>query len=558
MSIPRWRLFLFLALGLAILSAVVVGTGVIYVRQNVAALIQRAAAQQGVALSIGSAQWQGHHALRLSRVQIGPEGRAVHIGSVQVRWTWRDLLLNRRIDAVVIESPQIWMNELSELLASLPPPKNPASSTSKPWTIGNVQVSQGLVNLTKLRPGLPSIPIQFGRERAIEFHELPLGSGLSALGDILQEAEAHDILITSPFDPLTKVLHFETIKLQFTWAGLARNEVKELELIAPTIYLGPDLFWLADQMQAQSDAKKSSQSVSTTEAEAWKIERLSLRGGQLIVSAFGEPGVTLPFLFESEAPNVRLDRIQELSLKSQIKIVPQLIEYPSYQLSLDLQAGDIKLNLPLTDTTAKNLVPTVHFKRVLWRDIETTEAWASFTFNQRGIFGNLGGKAYQGYLNGEFQVLFQSGYPWNAQAYVTKVQTQPIVEKLTRDRFKLELSGLATGRVGVKAQSTKILETTADLHLQPPGQLRIHELQRLIDDLPADWNNLKRTLATSLTQSFKDYTYTKADASLRYALPESQVRLELWGDKGHRTLNLRWFQDPTLPPMPDYTAVTGH
>ena len=179
-----------------------------------------------------------------------------------------------------------------------------------------------------------------------------------------------------------------------------------------------------------------------------------------------------------------------------------------------------------------------------------------FTSIEKRIYGKFGGQVYGGYLDAQFSVNLTAGYPWRAWGYIANVQTGPILEKLTRDRFDLQLTGQASGKVSVDAHGTRINDTIADLHLRPPGRLRIGELDKITHNLPATWVGWKRETVLKMLSSFRTYDYTAADATAHYAYPHSTAGLELWGAQGHRKLRLRWDQQPNEAPL-EFMGLAG-
>jgi hypothetical protein len=536
------------ALIVFIICAVLVGTGVVFLRQSGAELLTTLAAQKGIVLAIDRWDWSSGSSFELHNVRLGPEGEILRLEHLALRWDWVELLTEKRFSELRITRPEVWVSKLSSFLQKLERTEaKTAQEGAMPYVLDRVTITEGLIHLDKLRPGLGDIQVPMGQGRALELSQVPLGSAAFLDQDKSQETLIENVLITSPFDPLTRVLNFPAIRLTFTWAGLLRQEIDRVALINPTVYLGPDIFWFMDQFKTQTPEGTQPQPVS--DQPAWTVRNFELRGGQLVVSAFGDPGVALPFFFSSSAIDVRLDRIEQLSLENKIDIAAQIIEYPDYQFRIELDEGKLLFNLPPEEKDAQNLVQKIHLKRVSWRDIEATDVWTSITFNKKGIFAKVGGQAYAGYLNGEIAVSFDQGYPWSAWHYVTKVDLAPIVKKLTQDRFPMELTGRASGRLEVKARATQILETTAELQLIPPGHLRLPSLKKLAENLPEDWNSVKKGMVKALADSFQEFAYQQAKVQANYRVPVSTARVQLEGDRGRQVLNFKWTQDLSLPPL---------
>ncbi|NJL19497.1 MAG: hypothetical protein HC901_04455 [Bdellovibrionaceae bacterium] len=57
------------------------------------------------------------------------------------------------------------------------------------------------------------------------------------------------IEIRLPYDPIVTVLRFETIRVAFSWAGIQQQQIDQLSLLGPTVYIGDDLFWFVDRLK---------------------------------------------------------------------------------------------------------------------------------------------------------------------------------------------------------------------------------------------------------------------------------------------------------------------
>ena len=405
-------------------------------------------------------------------------------------------------------------------------------------------MARATINIDRLAPHLPPIPLALGfHDHPIEIHDIPV-AGLSRDDRLVSFAAAHDVMIYSPYDPLSKILAIGALRVKFSWRGLSEHRIDQLAIFNPVLYLGPDLFWYVEQFRKEEAIRQKRGRERTL--EQWNADKVLVRGGQFVISAFGAPGIVLPFIFGLTSENVPLNDWTRASLKNEIEIMPGRIDYPSYHVALEVRRGRLSFNLPLSERQANNLVHTIFFDSVSWRGITATDDWLDVTFNSGGIFGHFGGKLYGGYGQGGFSVLFQKEFPWDGWLHVNGVSVAPIARQLASDRFALSLTGRADGRLHLAARGTSLQSAMGFLTLDGPGTLEMRDIDSFIQRLPADWNPTKRQLMEILAQSLRSYAYSVGFLSLSYAVPESRLRLELRGPAGKRNFTIRWQQDPRL------------
>ncbi|MGD9896857.1 MAG: hypothetical protein AB7T14_07295 [Candidatus Methylacidiphilaceae bacterium] len=515
------------------------------VRDNTSEILTWLARHLDLPLDIGSTEWLSPTSFRLHEVSLGDVGQ---ISDVLIRWRWDDLLLRQRLNYVEIHSPTVWSSALIAFLE-----REKKGGRPNPWLqilpkprfqIDTVRVARATINIDRLAPHLPPIPLALGfHGQPIEIHDIPV-AGLNEDDRLINVAESRNVAIYSPYDPLSKILTIESLRIKFSWRGLSEHRVDQLAIFAPVLYLGPDLFWYVEQLRKEEEIRRKRRRERAL--EQWTADKVLVRGGQFVISAFGAPGVVLPFLFGLSSENLPLNDWTQASLKNDIEIMPGRIEYPSYHVLLDVRRGRLSFNLPLSEHKANNLVHTIFFREVSWRGITATDDWLDVTFNSGGIFGHFGGKLYGGYGQGGFSILFQKDFPWNGWVHLNGVPVEPIARQLTSDRFSLALTGTADGRLHLKARGTSFQNAFGFLTLDGPGRLEIREIDAFLQRLPADWTPTKRQLIQILAQSVRNYAYSVGFLSLSYALPESRLRLELRGPDGRRNIKIRWKQDPRM------------
>ncbi len=515
------------------------------IRANTSKIVTGIARHLALPLDIDSAEWLSSTAFRLRGVSLGDVSR---ISDVLIRWRWDDLLFRQRLGYVEIHSPTVWSSALIAFLE-----RESQGAPTNPWLrflpkprlqIDTIRVTRATINIDRLAPHLPPIPLALGfHGQPIELHDIPV-AGLSREDRLINVAAVRNVMIYSPYDPLSKILTIESLRVKFSWRGLSQHRVDQLAIFDPVLYLGPDLFWYVEQFRKEEEVRRKRRRERTL--EQWTADKVLLRGGQFVISAFGAPGVVLPFLFGLSSENVSLNDWSQASLKNEIEIVPERIQYPSYHVILDVRRGRLSFNLPLSEARANNLVHTIFFNEVSWRGIRATDDWLDVTFNSGGIFGHFGGKLYGGQAGGGFSIRFQKDFPWDGWVHLQGVSVEPIAQQFASNRFALALTGTADGRLHLDARGTSLQNAFGFLTLDGPGTLEMRDIDSFLQRLPADWSPAKRQLVQILGQSLRRYAYSVGFLSLSYALPESHLRLELRGPDGKRNFKIRWQQDPRM------------
>lgn len=503
-------------------------------------IVQRLLNTTGAPVTIKQAKWE-KGTLILTRVRVGAgakdessENVFFAARKIVLRWSWLELLIGGRMELVEMHYPQVWVSRFNKATKSSG--NGGSKSQSGSWSITTLKIYSGTLTLDNLGEDLQAVPITVGRNEPLVLNDIQL-SGQGGGDAVTREhiATIEGLTITSPFDPMSPVLNFKVINIGFTWAELRQSQIRRIEMIGPTIYLGPDLFWFADQFS------KRRQEPGGAAAVPWQIKDLQVRAGQLAINAFGQPGITLPFTFVSSAQNIRLDQLDKITINNKILIPSQDRSYPEYKVRWEDLHGEISFALPLSDKTAKNVVNTINVKNIAWNELQVTDAWSSVTFDRNGIYGKMEGKCYGGYLSTDFAIFFQSGFPWEGHFFAKNVDSSPIAAKLVPSY--LSLTGILNGKLSVNGKATEIVRTTGDLALQPPGIMQIKSIDDLVKRLPADWNFIKRDLVTIVLESFRTYNYTQGQITLDYQPPTAVGMLKLGGLQGERNFTVNWHQD---------------
>lgn len=527
---------------LGIAAGGLAGLGFVY-RYLPGWLVKTAIQQAKFPASARAVYWEKDGALSLRDPRVGEFFRAARIDT---NWNWRQLIEGSRLGVLLIDRPQLW---LSRLDAAQKAAASSVSGGELPLIVDQLILRRPTIIIDNLGPELPAVPVTI--EGDIVFQNFNLADWEKSDGlDQEETVPIENLLITSPYDALSPIMFFKHIRLTFTWRELLNNRIRKVRLVQPILYLGPDLFWFADQFDTARDSGQQP-------AAPWSIGTFDVKAGRLAINAFGQPTAVLPFNVSANTDNIRTDRLDELSVKTVLYIHRQDIEYPDYKLALLGVSGKVDFALPPSDEYADNVVPTIYVDRISWNNISVTNAWASVTFDKDGIFGNFGGESYGGYVNGNMAIYFRGGFPWTGQIFADRVGLEEPIGRMGSTYVRL--TGSASGELQVRGEATTIMNTRLSLELNEPGKLEIVAIDDLLSRIPEDWNSLKRELSRVTLDSFRKYDYSRGRISFDYRLPESAGRLELRGRQGRRIFNVSWLQENAegKPVMPEGKTQPG-
>jgi hypothetical protein len=271
-------------------------------------------------------------------------------------------------------------------------------------------------------------------------------------------------------------------------------------------------------------------------ASPWNVGDFQVRYGHLAINVFGQPAVHLPFFFETDVEDIRLDQLDKISAKSTVAIKRLDQDYPDYKIHIANLSGKLEFSIPPSDAKANNVVPTVHVDELSWNGIAAQDVWSSVTFDPSGIYGKLGGRCEQGYLKGNFEVYYNKGFLWNADFFADKIDSQPIAEKLAGKYFSL--TGHLDGKIQVQGRATEILSCKGALDLAQPGLLEIHSVDDLMKRLPGSATALQTQAMKIALEAFRLYPYQTGGLDLDYTSAGGVASLKLKGPRGRREFSV--------------------
>lgn len=402
--------------------------------------------------------------------------------------------------------------------------------------IGRLEVNQGLVQVKNLGPGIPPLPIPL--DQVISNVVFGATRDHPSAGKPLT-VHIRDWTLRSPYDPLATVLRLGSIAISFSVRGLMDNRLDSIEFVEPTIFLGQDLFWFSDLLQKEA--------ANLPEGKPWTVGRFIIRGGRVVVATQGEAELELPLVFASQQQEMRIGALQDMHLSAAIEVVPVSLDYRErYGIAVDNLRGKLEFALPRDKGGANNVVNTLKADRIAWKDLSSSNAWVSVTFDVNGVYGQFGGEGYGGYVNGDATLLFKDARDWVGSVAATEVDLGGAAADIVPEQIRL--TGRGSGTVVVRGQERLIRECTGKFALLDNGRLEIVALDELLSRVPAEWDVTRQDLAKIVLNAFRTYHYTSGEANFSYKPPLSFLRAHFLGAEGKRDFDVSYRHDPETQP----------
>ncbi len=465
------------------------------------------------------------------------------VGSAQIDFTAGGLFSRREVEAVTITEMDFQMGQTFRSLlaavdegnaASAPVPGPSGADDSKPWSIRNLHIINGRATLAELGPELPDI----GFKLDTDLSHVVLSGEIRHASTKIQEIVISDLTIPSPHDPFVPVLNFSTIRLRFSLAQILDQQIDQVILDKPSIFVGEQLFWYVDELKKRQSSAPAAVPQAGQAAVAknnWTINQLDVKEGNLVLSNAGTAGVSMPFKFSSEAKNLHFDNLGELQLKLKLVIGKADYPFPSYELEFKQLYGSIDFGLP-PGTTARNVVQTLQAAAAKWKQFNARDLWFFVTYDAQGIYGKFGGAAYRGYINGGFDFYMQPDSPWEGWVSGTKLDLAQITSILAPQNF--QMSGPADFNVEVNGLNHDIERLGGTLKTQSGGKLKIGKLDQIIASISPSWSSIKRDSTRIMLETLRDFDYTDGNADFWYVGSRGNLTLKMQGPHGSRNFDV--------------------
>lgn len=420
-----------------------------------------------------------------------------------------------------------------------PPPESdpfrPAAAppTLPTWMLNEVEITRSQVRFEALIPQIS------GLEFAIEtkLTNIPLSPDGLLAEDKIQKVELAGIEIKDPYNSFITVAFLPTIFVEFSLAGLANQQIEKIDLIGPALHVGQGLFWWIDYQrkfrEQNEGASVGIEDENNSEGSPdWEIKTLNATAGKIVIAPTGIPIGMVPFPFNATT-NMKDGRIElKLNIPDEDGYV---YRFPDYEVDLYGLRGNIEFNVPIQQVS-NNIVQVFELDRFIWKDYEAENLFLSVTFDENGVYGELGGEAYGGYAQGGFNFYLNDPGKWDAWVAGTEMDTRPITQVLVPDNFEME--GLVSLKLISEGRDKVLGESTGEIQTVGPGWFDVTKLDAILEELPEEWNSLQRSLTELGLIALKRFDYDKGAGSLYLLGQEGRLDLRFTGPYGTRELNL--------------------
>jgi hypothetical protein len=362
------------------------------------------------------------------------------------------------------------------------------------------------------------------------------------LGGTMQTVELADILVPSPIDPFTHVLTLRSVFLGFTLAGILRSELEEVKILHPVVHVGEDLFLYMEEARNRFGGDMKSGA-----GQGWKIQRLEVAFGSLVVGGSGGRQYGLPLNFHTTAENVSLNDLASLSLKGSLEIPAHEYKFPAYQIEFETKLGKLLFSHP-PDNGVENIVGTVGISKLRWRQYVAEDAWVSATFDRSGIHAKFGGLIYSGIIGGGLSFFFEDASPWIGWFSGTAIDLKSLTDVIAPENFSL--SGPLDIVLQTNARARAIDRIAGTYSAPEPGRMEIRKIDDLLARIPEEWLGLKKSAMRVALENLRDFDYNSGGGTLSFAGGQGVLDLKLQGPLGSRKFTVYLHADgaPSNPP----------
>ncbi|MDF1824582.1 MAG: hypothetical protein P1U68_08065 [Verrucomicrobiales bacterium] len=493
------------------------------------------------------------------------EGEVLSVKKIELSATAEALQRTRQVDRVKVIGAILRVGDGLKAIADsgmanepddsepLSPPAPEPAQEDLPelptWMLKEVEITQSQVRFEALIPQIS------GLEFAIEtkLTDIPLSPDGLIAQEKLQKIELAGIEIKDPYNSFITVAFLPTIFVEFSLAGLANQEIEKIDLIGPALHVGQGLFWWIDYQRKFREQNEGAsvgldEDSPTGDSPDWEIKTINATAGKIVIAPTGIPIGMVPFPFNATT-NMQDGRIElKLNIPDEEGYVYQ---FPDYEVNLYGLTGNIEFNVPIQQVS-NNIVQVFELDRFVWKDYEAEDLYLSVTFDENGVYGELGGKAYGGYAEGGFNFYLNDPGKWDAWVAGTEMDTRPITQVLVPDNFEME--GLVSLKLLSEGRDKELGESSGEIQTVGPGWFDVTKFDAILDELPEEWSSLQRSLTELGLIALKRFDYDKGAGSLYLLGQEGNLDLRFAGSYGTRELNLHLHDNRnTTPPVTQHT-----
>lgn len=476
--------------------------------------------------------------------------------SVRMPALWQ----TRRIDALSVEGGELEVGDALMAFGKTTPESDGTSAAtasgkgnkdSEAWRVDEISIKDTAITLQRVAPGLP--PVKFD----INYHayDLPLAPADLAGNFEPQRVELSQLAIKSPYEPLRNVAYLPTVFVDFTLDGLFQQRIDKVEIVSPSLFVGEDLFWYVDYYRKYAageplpgamsermamaaagrmmalEAATSAATAPIKEGGAWTVDTLEVHAGKLIIAPKGRPlpGIPRPFPFSF------VTRLNQGKLEAQFDIPRDTYTWEQLKIQLEGMYGRVMFNLPVKDVD-NNLTETFQVDRIRYKELHMEKAHLTITYDANGIYGKFGGEAYEGYVNGAFNIYNDVNYSWDGWISGSAVKTTEITQKLCP--AYLLLDGKVNATVVAQGNSKEVYQCDLKFKNATPGKFSIVALNDTLKAMAKELTGYQLDMATIGIEMLRDLDYEQVAAEARFYGREGKGFLHIAGPAGIRHIDV--------------------
>lgn len=467
--------------------------------------------------------------------------------------TLPDMWKERRVESLKVDAGHVDVGEA--LMSLFAGPEEAVAADEKTrdadapagrWTAGKVDVGKVGVTVLNIAPGLP--PVRFDANFSAQ--ETPLDLDGLAENVEPQRVVLSRLRIPSPHEPLRTVAEMDTIHVNYTLDGLLHRRIDRVEILSPLLYVGEDLFWYVENYRKfmkgeapPADASAGPPAPAPPTTPGWRVDTLAVTDGRLLLAPKGVPlagfSRPFPFSFTSKLESGQLDAVFDIPTD----------DYTLKDLKLEFRQmkGQVRFNLPMRDRN-NNLTETFTVEQLRWKELHIEQAHLSVTYDANGIYGQFGGQAYGGYVNGAFDIYLDEAYTWDGWISGVDVALGPVTKALF-PKYVL-LSGTAGGKVIATGNMHELYQGDLEFGNKARGKFSIEALNDVIKELPpALKGDISQQIRRIGLETLRQFDYDRMDAKARFYGREGHGYLRFTGAQGARKIDVnvydhRWKEEP--------------
>lgn len=417
------------------------------------------------------------------------------------------------------------------------------------WHIGEVRFENTKVFLHHLVPDAPEIQIPLASKI---FRNVPLTAEGWRQNEKVERVELPFVYVPGTRAG-TSVADLDTNFIHFSLAGLMRKEIDFVELVNPKIYAGDSLFHYVDKIRAEAAEPVAPEPpktltevrvllgslVSLLEGDAimapleptWKISRVRAVNGKIVTTIKDSPVLRVPPLPFGADSSLREGRI-----KAELAVPPGLYKpLLGMELVTAISEGNIVFNLPLKQKD-NNLVQVFKADWLRYKQFRIANVVLQVTYDKNGIYAKFWAKAYQGDLEGAFNLYLDDTLSWDMWLAGTGIETLELTDALTPAYFSM--GGKLDGKIIAQGDKTSLYQATGDFKNRQDGRIKIVALEDAIKALPEDWGEAQRVWTTKYLEVLRDFSYDKFTGQLRFYGLEGSINIRLSGPDGERNFDV--------------------